>query len=94
MAENSFGLTLQIVRVGPNELSYVTEEAWNDIYKTRKGEEQLKKLFPQTPNHQHGLMDNPFDDEQAICRKILASAIMTKPCVEKRAYCKETSRPW
>lgn len=63
------------MRVGPNELSYVTEDAWNDIYKTRKGEEQLKKFFPQTPNFQHGLMDNPFDDEQAVCRKILASAI-------------------
>lgn len=63
------------MRVGPNELSYVTEEAWNDIYKTRKGEEQLKKSFPQTPRFQHGLMDNPFDDQQAVCRKILASAI-------------------
>ncbi|KAK5056135.1 hypothetical protein LTR84_012688 [Exophiala bonariae] len=64
-----------IVRVGPNELSYVTEEAWNDIYKTRKGEEQLKKAFPQTPSFQHGLMDNPYDDQQAVCRKILASTI-------------------
>lgn len=75
----------QIVRVGPNELSYVTEEAWNDIYKTRKGEEQLKKIFPQTPNAQHGLMDNPFDDEQAVCRKILASTINDKALREKES---------
>lgn len=63
------------MRVGPNELSYVTEEAWNDIYKTKKGEEQLKKFLPQTPRFQHGLMDNPSDEQQAVCRKILASTM-------------------
>jgi len=73
------------VRVGPNELSYVTEDAWNDIYKTRKGEEQLKKIFPRTPNAQHGLMDNPFDDEQAVCRRILASTITDKALREKES---------
>jgi cytochrome P450 len=53
----------------------VTEEAWNDIYKSRVGGEQLKKFIPQTPGWQHGLMDNPYDDEHAHCRKIFTSAI-------------------
>ncbi|KIW39384.1 uncharacterized protein PV06_09159 [Exophiala oligosperma] len=70
----------KVVRVGPDELSYVTEQAWADIYKTRKGGttnsgKQLQKFMPRPPGFQHGLMDNPFDDEQAVCRKALVAGM-------------------
>jgi hypothetical protein len=32
-----------IIRVGPNELSYITEDAWNDIYGKVPGKPQLVK---------------------------------------------------
>ncbi|KAL6240286.1 hypothetical protein RBB50_012792 [Rhinocladiella similis] len=79
-----------VVRVGPNEISYVTEQAWADIYKSRKRErdgttttttttntqeQQLKKFMPRPPGFQHGLMDNPIDDEQALCRKVLVAGM-------------------
>ncbi len=65
-----------VVRVAPNEISYVTEEAWNDIYKTARGQEQLKKFLPTTPKRwENGLFDNKSDEEHQFIRKRLSPAL-------------------
>ena len=65
-----------MVRVTPNEISYVKTEAWNDIYKTSKGQEQLKKYIPSvSQDFQAGLFDNPNDEVHGKIRKKLSAAM-------------------
>lgn len=65
-----------VVRVAPNEISYITEEAWNDIYKTPRSQEQLKKFLPATPKRfENGLFDNKSDEEHQFIRKKLSPAL-------------------
>jgi cytochrome P450 len=33
----------EVVRVGPNDLTYINPEAWNDIYAHRSGRQELRK---------------------------------------------------
>ena len=65
-----------IVRVAPNEISYITEDAWNDIYKTPRGQEQLKKFMPSTPKRfENALFDNKSDEEHQFIRKRVSPAL-------------------
>jgi cytochrome P450 len=74
----------QVIRVGPNEISYVTPDAWIDIYKAPRGQEQLKKFMPSTPyNKDFGLFGNPDDTEHALMRKVV-SPIMSDRGVRER----------
>jgi hypothetical protein len=42
-----------VIRVGPNELSYIVEEAWNDIYarkvELKRDETRILKVMDEAP---------------------------------------------
>jgi hypothetical protein len=62
------------VRVAPNELSYTTVEAWNDIYGRGEGRSQLRKDLSFAPSQASkksgasGLMFELDDNEHARLR--------------------------
>ncbi|KPI45628.1 putative sterigmatocystin biosynthesis monooxygenase stcF [Cyphellophora attinorum] len=70
-----------IVRVAPNEISYVNEDAWNDIYKSARGEEQLKKAMPVLRSP--GVFGQPDDAVHQMKRKKL-SPLMSDRGVNQR----------
>jgi hypothetical protein len=60
-----------IIRIGPNELSYITEGAWNDIYGKVPGKPQLKKKnrpVPGPPRKYEGLFRTKDDADHARMR--------------------------
>lgn len=62
------------MRVAPNEISYVTEAAWADIYKASRDQVQLAKHMPTVPSlYEHALFSNPDDAEHRKIRKILSN---------------------
>ena len=71
-----------IVRLAPNELSYITFEAWNDIYGRGEGRSQLRKDHSFAPSEMNkGKRSNSlifeFDDnEHARLRYILLSDLV------------------
>jgi cytochrome P450 len=69
----------QVVRVGPNELSYVDERVWNDIYSSHKPGGELQKHMPAiNPRGGYGLFHNPSDAEHAQIRKLLSTGFSEK----------------
>ncbi|KAH8588948.1 cytochrome P450 [Bisporella sp. PMI_857] len=56
-----------IVRVSPNELSYIIEDAWRDIYTTHKGNGQLNKYMGY--NDDRGLFDAAEIDHGRLRKK-------------------------
>lgn len=66
------------MRVAPNELSYVDQRAWKDIYGPQKGQRQLEKHTRRGPKDVPGLFDNPSDEEHARIRKIVALGFSEK----------------
>ena len=79
-----------VVRVAPDEISYITEEAWNDIYKTPRSQEQLKKIFPATPaNFPVGLFNNQSDEEHQSIRKKLSPGLSDHGVQAKEAVLKK-----
>ncbi|KAJ1707748.1 hypothetical protein CA14_004334 [Aspergillus flavus] len=64
-----------VVRVSPNELSYITAKAWTDIY-GRRHPEQLKKhpdITSAPAGGTHGLANTPSDDDHARIRRLMVS---------------------
>jgi len=59
-----------IVRISPNELSYITEDAWNDIYGKFSGKPQLVKTLNATgpPKKSNGLFATESDADHARMR--------------------------
>jgi hypothetical protein len=60
-----------IIRTGPNELSYITEDAWNDIYGRVPGKPQLVKKNRTTagpPKKFEGLPRTKNDADHARMR--------------------------
>src|SRR5208282_5607350 len=60
-----------VVRILPNELSYITEDAWNDIYGKFPGKPQLVKKIPNVPGPPrkfNGLFTAESDTDHARMR--------------------------
>jgi hypothetical protein len=60
-----------VVRISPNELSYIMEDAWNDIYGKFSGKPQLVKKAPNTPGRAKknpGLFTTESDADHARMR--------------------------
>lgn len=68
----------EVVRLGPDRLSYTSPEAWKDIYghKTvnRKSNRKDSRFFGPTINGIHPLVSEPSDAEHARQRKIFSNA--------------------
>jgi cytochrome P450 len=73
-----------VVRVGPREISYINEAAWNDIYKAAKGEPQLKKDLP-SADIQNALFNNSDDAQHHAIRKTL-SPVLSERGVRAREH--------
>lgn len=60
-----------IVRIAPGELSFTTEDAWNDIYGSKKGKPQLHKdprRVPIPPDGVRSIVMAHEDDEHSRMR--------------------------
>lgn len=66
-----------VVRTGPNEMSYMNEEAWDDIHGRYDGRVQLKKAKEFTPtklpNGAQGLVFVHDDSDHARLRCVCLS---------------------
>ncbi|KAK0121998.1 hypothetical protein ONS95_010266 [Cadophora gregata] len=68
-----------VVRLGPNELSYVDERVWKDIYGYHKEGGQLQKHMPAiNVIGGYGLFHNPSDAEHSRIRKLLSAGFSEK----------------
>ena len=78
----------QIVRVGPYEVSYISEVAEKDIYSSHRasGGKQLGKWKFTPPSRIGGLFNNPSDSDHSRLRKILGVAFSDK-AVREREPC-------
>ena len=78
-----------MVRVAPSEISYIKSEVWGDIYKSVKGQEELKKYLPTLPkDFQYGLF-NHFDDEiHGKIRKKLSPALSDRGVRDRESMLK------
>jgi hypothetical protein len=71
-----------IVRLAPNELSYITSEAWNDIYGRGEGRSQLRKDYSFAPSEMNkGKRSNSLffeldDNEHARLRYVFLSILV------------------
>lgn len=66
----------EIVRWGPDSLSFINESAWRDIYMVRQP--QMKKIMKsRTLNGAHSIIAAP-EDVHARQRKVLAHAFSEK----------------
>lgn len=64
----------EIVRTAPDQLSFINDQAWRDIYMHRQGNRQLQKGFPGRPvNGAYHIINAP-DDIHARQRKTLSHA--------------------
>ena len=61
-----------VVRLTPNELSYITEDAWNDIYTKQPGvgmlEKNLVAVTRTPPKGIHGILTTKSEDDHARMR--------------------------
>ena len=70
--------------MAPNELSYVTEQAWGDIYKASRDQVQLAKHMPTVPpSYEHSLFGLPDDAEHRKIRKILSQVFSDRGMRER-----------
>jgi hypothetical protein len=80
----------EVVRTGPNELSFIGETAWKDIYGHKQGRQQLAKVnrstfFVQGVPTFHIL--NAPDDIHARQRKMIAHAFSDRAvCLSAEQY--------
>ncbi|KAF2183058.1 cytochrome P450 [Zopfia rhizophila CBS 207.26] len=66
----------KVVHIAPNELSYITDRAWKDIYSHRPGHILLPKyeaLYHAPPGGVHGILTAPHERHQGI-RRLLSHA--------------------
>ncbi|KAH8422605.1 cytochrome P450 [Aspergillus melleus] len=69
-----------VVRVSPNELSYITAQAWADIY-GRRNPGQLQKhpdIISGPPNGVYGLANTPNDKDHARMRRLMVPGFSEK----------------
>jgi cytochrome P450 len=64
----------EIVRIAPNELSFIDEAAWKDIYGHKQGRPQLQKSRRRGPASGSYSILNAPDDAHARQRKMLSHA--------------------
>lgn len=63
-----------IVRLRPNELSFITASAWKDIYSFRQGQQQMTKTLRTKPINGRPNMMSATDAEHAYQQKLLSHA--------------------
>jgi hypothetical protein len=78
----------QIVRVGPYELSFVSEVAEKDIYSSHRSSSgrQLSKYKFTPPARISGIFNNPSDADHSRLRKILSVAFSDKALREREPF--------
>ncbi|KAH7413024.1 cytochrome P450 [Cadophora sp. MPI-SDFR-AT-0126] len=68
-----------VVRLGPNELSYIDERVWKDIYGYHKDGGELQKHMPAiNALGGYGVFHNPSDADHARIRKLLSTGFSEK----------------
>ncbi|PVH82542.1 cytochrome P450 [Cadophora sp. DSE1049] len=68
-----------VVRLGPNELSYIDERVWKDIYGYHKEGGELQKHMPAiNAIGGYGLFHNPSDVDHSRIRKLLSTGFSEK----------------
>lgn len=68
-----------VVRIGPNELSYVDERVWKDIYGHHKEGGELQKHMPAiNVIGGYGIFHNPSDADHNRIRKLLSTGFSEK----------------
>ena len=75
-----------VVRISPTELSFISSEAWQDIYSSRPGHilfEKDLKVYGKPPNGVHSLLTAPPGDHARI-RRILDHAFSDKAYKEQQ----------
>ena len=73
----------EIVRVKPDQLSFITETAWSDIYMHRQGRPQFQKFtFAEPVNGARSVLQ-AFDADHARQRKLLSHAFSEKALREQ-----------
>lgn len=71
------------MRTGPNELSFITESSWKDIYMHRQGRSQFPKAFSfNSPNNAHPVF-TADDASHSRQRRVLAHAFSDKALREQ-----------
>lgn len=73
----------EVVRIGPNELSFITDSAWKDIYMHRQGRSQFPKNFTfNAPNETLSVL-SADDASHSRQRRVLAHAFSDKALREQ-----------
>ena len=75
-----------VVRISPTELSFISSEAWQDIYSYRPGYKPFEKdlrVYGKPPNGVHSLLTAPTGDHARI-RRILDHAFSDKAYKEQQ----------
>ena len=70
----------EVVRITPTELSFVSPQAWADIYKRKAGRadyERSRSVYGKPPNGFHSIFDAP-NEEHARMRRIFNQAFTVK----------------
>lgn len=63
-----------VVRLRPNELSFIHAAAWKDIYSFRQGQQQMPKVLRTKPINGRPNLMSASDEDHARQRKLLAHA--------------------
>ncbi|KAL2036677.1 hypothetical protein N7G274_010548 [Stereocaulon virgatum] len=74
-----------IVRISPNELSFIDGEAWKDIYSYRSGHKPFEKdllIYGKPPNGVHSLLTAPKEDHTRM-RRVIDHAFSAKASREQ-----------
>jgi cytochrome P450 len=76
------------VRVGPYEVSYISEVAEKDIYSSHRasGGKQLGKWKFTPPSRIGGIFNNPSDTDHSRLRRILGVAFSDKAVREREPF--------
>ncbi|KAL1614481.1 hypothetical protein SLS54_009739 [Diplodia seriata] len=74
-----------VVRLSPARLSYITAQAWKDIYGHRTTTIKDPKFYSPPINGVHSLVTEPSNDAHGQMRKIFSHAFSHKALVEQEA---------
>lgn len=76
----------EVVRIGPDELSFTAAQAWKDIYGHRQGHKGLQKdpvFYGLPPEGVHQIVSTPSDADHSRMRRLLAHAFSEKALREQ-----------
>jgi cytochrome P450 len=74
----------EIVRTGPNTLSFTSHTAWKDIYGHRQGHRGFQKNITLEPiNGVHSIVSTPSDPDHSRMRRLLSHAFSEKALREQ-----------